>query len=187
MDKSTNFEVKELLVRFRGGDDSAFSVLVERYTPMMRKEISSFFGNSATADELFCEACVALHSAAMSYNLDQTEVTFGLYAGICVRRRLIDMTRGNKLAFGDIDSVRYDTFDDGLVGEIVNREMFDLVMSRAKELLTECEYRVLILHIQGYKTAAIAKALDKTPKSVDNAKFRLFRRLRSALGGISEI
>ncbi len=181
-------DVIELVLKCRDRDDAAFSELVRRYTPMMRKVISAFSDLPASEDELFSEACVTLHTAAMRYDIEQRDVTFGLYARICVHHRMVDIARGSKPAVSDLDDISYDLCEgDSIVSGIVARETFDVLMKSAKELLTEYEYSVLILHIQGYKTAAIAKALDRTPKSVDNAKFRLFRRLREALGGISEL
>ena len=70
---------------------------------------------------------------------------------------------------------------------IVARETFDRLMSSARSFLSDYEYRVLVLHIQGYKTSAIAKMLDRSPKSVDNAKYRIFGRLRLLLGDVSDI
>lgn len=188
MDFNENTDIRELVVGCRERDDAAFAELVRRYTPMMHKVISSYPDLSAIDEELFSEACVALHSAAMSYDLEQSSVTFGLYARICVQHRMVDLARAGRISSCDVDSLPGDVEDgDSIVSGLADRETFDTLMSSAKGLLTDYEYKVLILHIQGYKTADIAKALDRTAKSVDNAKFRLFRRLRAALGGVSDI
>ena len=76
--------------------------------------------------------------------------------------------------------------EESVESGLVKRETIDNLLSSAKNLLSDYEYRVLILHIQGYKTAAIAAMLSRSAKSVDNAKSRLFRRLRAELGDISE-
>jgi DNA-directed RNA polymerase specialized sigma24 family protein len=57
-------------------------------------------------------------------------------------------------------------------------------MKCARDLLSDYEYQVLMLHIQGYKTSEISAAVGRDTKSVDNAKARLFRRLRDALGAM---
>ena len=154
---------------------------------MMRKVISGFSSSSLEFGELFSEACVALHSAAQSYDLEQSNVTFGLYARICVHHRLVDLVRAetsHKLSPCDVEHVADgETIETGLV----KRETVEILISSAKTLLSDYEYRVLMLHIQGYKTSAIAKMLSRSPKSVDNAKSRVFRRLRLALGNISDI
>ena len=179
-------DILNLIVACREHDDYAFAELVRRYMPMMRSVVARYADASLDADELLQEASVALHSAAMRYDIAQREVTFGLFARICVSHRMLDLLRVRRplpLDISEADTVSQD--DDGIERGLVSREMFDSAMECARDVLSEYEYKVMILHIQGYKTAEIAKALGKSAKSVDNAKFRLFRRLRENLGGIS--
>lgn len=179
-------DIGALIVECRSHNNEAFDELVRRYTPMMRKVISCF-DSQYDFDEMFCEACVALHNAAIRYDVGQSEVTFGLYARICVRNRILDLLRSadvsHDVAECDIEQL---ADDESVESGLVKRETVDNLLSSAKNLLSDYEYRVLILHIQGYKTAAIAKMLSRSAKSVDNAKSRLFRRLRAELGNISE-
>ena len=188
MDNYRNTDISDLLLRCRQHDDNAFDELVHRYTPMMRKVISSFGNYSADFGELFSEACVALHVAAGRYNLSQTDVTFGLYARICVRNRILDLIRSAESEKNITDyDVEMMSEGESVESQLADREEFELILSSAKRLLSDYEYNVLLLHIQGYKTAAIAKALERDAKSVDNAKSRLFRRLRSEIRSISDI
>lgn len=187
MNRYENVEIGPLVAECRKGDDYAFDEIVSRYTPMIRKVISGFSTSSLGFDELFSESCIALHSAVQSYDLEQSDVTFGLYARICVHHRLVDLLRAessHKFSFCDVEHVAdCESVESGLV----KRETVEILINTAKSLLSDYEYRVLMLHIQGYKTGAIAKMLSRTPKSVDNAKSRVFRRLRLALGNLSEI
>ena len=176
-----NADVEKLVLECREHSDAAFAELVGRYTPLIRKMISDFSVDFADDDELFSEACIALHQAAMSYDLAQSEVTFGLYARVCIHRRLIDFRRRKRTHVDVLD------LDDRVIGTqqspestLLLRERFESVIKEARTMLSDYEYAVLLLHVQGYKTAAIAERLARTPKSVDNAKARLFRRLREA-------
>ena len=181
-----NEDIGALIIGCRAHDDEAFDELVRRYTPMMRKVISAF-DSQCDFDEMFCEACVALHSAAQRYDVGQSEVTFGLYARICIRNRILDLLRSAESSpnVSDCD-VEQISDEESVESGLVKRETIDSLLNSAKNLLSDYEYRVLILHIQGYKTAAIAKMLSRSAKSVDNAKSRLFRRLRAELGDISD-
>lgn len=180
-----NLEICELLLACRNHSDEAFDELVRRYTPMMRSVISQFASTSYDFGELFSEACVALHIAAQKFNAEQQDVTFGLYARICVRNRIVDLLRLSEhdldLADQDIDTVGD---DESALSRLVERERFEELLKSCRVLLSDYEYDVLMLHIQGYKTAAIAEMLSRTAKSVDNAKSRIFRRLRNKVGGI---
>lgn len=180
-------DVRELIVSCREHDDTAFAELVRRYTPMMRKVAQGFSDGRMDSEELYHEACVSLHQAALRYDLSQSDVTFGLFARICVNHRMVDIARSLKHTSVDIDTAEQASDEDSVESGILFREMFDTVMASAKELLSDYEYKVLILHVQGYKTAEISRALGRPAKSVDNAKSRLFRRLRDSLGGISDL
>ena len=177
-------DVNSLIIESRSKDDSAFRELVRRYTPMMKKAILSFSEKSAFEyDELFSEACVGLHLAVESFDLEQDEVTFGIYARACIYHRLVDLVRSlkSRLQIVDVDMDSFSVVSDP-ESVIVDRERFESLLREASTLLSEYEYKVLMLHIQGYKTAKIAQILSKSSKSVDNAKGRLFKRLRDKLG-----
>ena len=180
-------EIGVLILQCREKDDAAFSELVRRYTPLIKKIISGFSDSSFEYSELFSEACVGLHSAMESFDVEQNEVTFGLYARACVYNRLVDLRRSERNRF-EIADVDVDTVCSSNSPEsvIVKRERFESLLNEASSLLSDYEYKVLVLHIQGYKTAKIASILSKSAKSVDNAKSRLFRRLRDTLGSASQ-
>ena len=185
MNQYENADINDLIIACREYNDIAFDELVVRYTPMMRKVISSF-SSSLEFGELFSEACVALHTAMLQYDLDQGVVTFGLFARVCVHHRIVDLLRAESsrtVVDCDVDGV---SDSESIERGIVERETFEYLMSSARSLLSDYEYRVLVLHVQGYKTSVIAKMLDRTSKSVDNAKYRIFSRLRSLLGDVSE-
>ncbi len=188
MNRYENTDIRDLILLCRQRDDDAFDELLRRYTPMIRKVISLFDDVPYEYDELFAEGCVALHIAAGRYDLDQSEVTFGLYARVCVRNRILDMLRraDNTNTDPEVDVEQMSDEADSPEQTLVDRDLFDRLLISARCLLSDYEYRVLLLHIQGYKTAAIASMLGKSAKSVDNAKARLFRRLRGEIGDISK-
>ena len=186
MANSTETDINALVVGCRKRDDDSFAELVRLYTPMMRSVISGFGETPVTYDELFAEACVALHSAAMRYDIGQSEVTFGLYSRICVHNRVLDVLRKAQRQEPVLDYDVEEIADSTDINSgLVLRETVESMLAFAESSLSEYEYRVLVMHIQGYKTAAIAKALDRTPKSVDNAKFRIFRRMRDAFSDVT--
>ena len=174
-------EGSELVVLARTRDDMAFAELVRRYTPMMSKLVSSVFESSFDKDEAFSEACASLHRAVMTYNLERTEVTFGLYSRICIRNRLLDLLKkedGNIISDVDIDSL---SSADNIESRLIMREAVERYKEIARRELSDYEYRVFLLVLRGEKTRDIAGILGTTPKSVDNAKARMKRALKSTL------
>ena len=179
-----NSKLHEIILASREHDDSAFAELVRRYTPLIKKMIYEF-DSEYQEDELFSEACVALHRAAMSFDLEQGDVTFGLYARVCVYHHFVDLKRcAKKLAV--ICDYNDESFDlgEGPDKRLAERERLESVIRYAKDVLSDYEYSVLIYHMQGYKTSQIAEKLGRTSKSVDNAKSRIFRRLREESANI---
>ena len=177
-----DLNVDELIKKCRARDDDAFSELLSRYTPMIGREVSMFVGDRLSHDELFSEAAAALHSAAMRFDLLQGGVTFGLFARVCVHNRLVDVARS-----ADRQPI-CEEYDDGVTeaespeSDLILRDTAVRLMDSARKSLSDYEYRVLLLYMQGYKTAEISKRLDRSPKSVDNAKSRIFTRLRRMFG-----
>ncbi len=177
-----NLDVSELLIKTHESDDFAFAELVKRYAPMINRAISSFRLGGVSFDEAFSEACVALHKAAVSYKPDFKEVTFGLYARICVERKLTDFfakhNKDNMISDVPIENVDIGFSVGSAEAVLLLREKIQLCMSLAKEILSEYEYRVFVLYMQNYDTDAMCRELSRDKKSVENAKARMLKHLR---------
>ena len=182
MNNSDNSRLVSLLRQCRTGDDNAFSLLVADYTPMLKGEIAKL---SLPFDESFSEACVALYKAALNFDLNQSEVTFGLYASICVKRRLLDMLRkekrGSQEAFisdVDVDDI---AVPDGIISRLLYEEENESFKARAREVLSKYEYDVFRLWLLGLGASDISERLSTDVKSVENAKARVLKKLRSGM------
>ena len=79
-----------------------------------------------------------MHVAAGRFNLSQTDVTFGLYARICVRNRILDLLRS---AEGDKNITEYDvemmTEGDNVESQLADREEFELILGSAKDFFRD--------------------------------------------------
>ncbi len=187
--KYEDAELDALISMAREHDDGAFSELARRYTPMMNKVISGFLNPALRYDEAFCEACFALHRAIMSYDIGMSDnVTFGLYSRICVYRRMCDLVSGTKKSVPVADcDVELVSFDSNIEQRIVGRERMAEYLSKARSVLSDYEYRVFLMYIEGDTTQEIAKKLGKNNKSVENAKSRMFKHLREESNLFSDI
>ena len=182
-------ETLALIELVRECDDSAFDELVLRYTPMINKLVSGFLTNTFRYDEAFSEACVALHRAAMSYDASRSaDITFGLFAQICVFRRLCDAIAkergGAEVVDVDVDTI---STENNIENRLVGREQMSRFFDVARGVLSEYEYRVFRLYVEGYSTLEIAERLGKNQKSVENAKARMFRHLREECRRFSDV
>ena len=179
MSKFQEMEITSLILLVRAHDDRAFDEILERYTPMMNRVISGFHDMPVTYDEAFSEACVALYRATEGYDISRTDVTFGLFAKICVYRRLCDFIgkEARSSLLSDLDVTELASANM-IESSLVDKETVQRAIVAAREAMSEYEYKIFRLYLCGYTTAEMAKALSMKPKSIDNAKARMFKRLR---------
>ena len=181
MNSLENLRINELILLVRDRSDKAFEELIKRYTPMINKVISGFSGSSLGYDELFSEGCIALHRAALFYNLERVDVTFGLYAKICVYHKLCDAVakedRADIVTDVDINSVP----SGGNIEALIEmRERLAEYHKVARSLLSDYEYSVFLAVVNGESNRDIAKRLGRSVKSIENAKARVQKRLRES-------
>ena len=173
-------DIIALILKIRSGDDNAFSELVTLYTPMMQSVASKY---RLDYDECFSDLCMALYRAVESYDIEQSEVTFGLFAKICIVRSVSDMLRRDRTepvveSDADVDAI---AVDGSVESDLIKKEEREAVRRDARLLLSEYEYGVLLRWLAGDKTADIAESLGVSAKSVDNAKARIQKKLREGL------
>jgi len=184
-------ELIHLLEDVKNGDGEAFEILRNRYLPLTRsvlRHFRSFEGFSdIDPDDLTQEAEIALYVAARSYDPTNGDVSFGSYAKVCVRNRIISVLRRAKTAAEDVTArsegqCRYDDADVCDPIEIViSSESCRMLMAYAKRVFTEYEMTVFSHYLEGDGPSEIARILGRDKKSVENALFRIRVKLGRAL------
>ena len=182
MKRAENDKIISLILAYRNGDEEAFEELFNSYSAMIEGAIRY---RGLDVDEYFSEVCIGFLSAVDEYNVNDEAVTFGLFAKICIERRIIDILRKR----GNDSNIRIDRdvdVDDiavsgGIQSMLEHREQSAYFMKVAKDELSDFEYRVFHYWMLGYKTADIAGILDSNAKSVDNAKTRMMAKLKRRL------
>jgi RNA polymerase sporulation-specific sigma factor len=184
-----NDEIYGLIDLVISGDSNAFSTLVEKYNPMLKK-ILAFYSTEEMSNEdvedLSQEELIAFYRAIINFDREQDEVEFGLYAKICVNNALISQIRklGKKSAEQFLDSAER---EDSAIAEepsqkIIEIESFERLDAVIRANLSQLEYRVWYRYASGLTARDIGKALGKSEKSVSNAIYRIRKKLRQLLG-----
>lgn len=167
----------------QSGDESSFDFLREQYAALLLSMVSAALAEvpNAEFEDLMQEATLALYHAAINFDLQQNEVTFGLYAKICIRNRLISALRKLRRAIrtdvggrdkSDLTSTQRKSARRASLGDLS-----DLVDTQ----FSAYEKSVYRLYLQGCSVIEIADQLNRTPKSVDNAIYRLRRKIKQDL------
>ena len=182
-------ELAILLADIRAGRDAAFTRLLEKYDALLRARVAAFGGSTHEMQDAYQEACLALYRAALHYYA-QEEVTFGLYAKICVDNALKTKCKqdGRRSRLGsDASPLDFVPFEDGrfltrFFDRMIEEENLNELLSLIHSELSPYERRVFELYINNVTPAEIAKQLGRGEKSVKNAISRLLRKLRKKLG-----
>ena len=170
--------LQDILTAIQNGDQNAFALLLEGYQPLVSSMAQSFHASCPDADleDLIQEASLALSDAANTYRMDSPDVTFGLYAKICIRNRLISVQRKYRRKTQK-KKVQASCKSASPKKKISLTASFSL--DECKALLSRFENEVLTLYADGRSYSEIAKELDCDEKSVDNALYRIKRKIRN--------
>ncbi len=167
------------------GDSEAFFDLIQSYRPLIDSLVSQYGGTGNEDEEdMRQEAMIALYSAFSSYDHRQTQVSFGLYAKICIRNRLVSYLRKKngepEWEQAEIsETVAPEVTDPEQ--RLLDRESYRSLIRTIDASLTDLEKKVLGLYLQDATYAQIAQTLGVSEKTVDNAIYRLKAKLKKRL------
>ena len=175
-----------------GADTDAFEELCSQYANLLDAAVRQFapaLGITAkgTSDllgidreELRQDAVIALYRAACTYVPDETgkghDVTFGLYAKVCIRNAMIThirrYTRMKKRAASHREQVQ--SVSDSAGEQILAEE----IIHRVQEVLSPYEKKILPLYLEGKPPREISVLVGRTEKSVSNGIYRIKSKIR---------
>lgn len=165
--------------QLRSGDESAFDALREQYAALLLSMVSGVMASRPDAEfeDLMQEATLALYHAALSYDLTQKEVTFGLYAKVCIRNRLVSALRKlQKTARASNGTERVQLAPEQK--KSARRAPMAKLSHLVDSLFSDYEKAVYRLYLEGYSASEIALRLGRSDKSVDNAIYRMRRKIK---------
>ena len=188
-----------LLERVKQGDGASFAELAARYKTLTDSAVYRFSRSvdsdggdgSYGIDDLRQYAAVALYRAAVTYepyeNGKGKEVSFGLYAKICVNNALVSVIRKYKSAKKRAEKRAKRAQSAALSGQddplerLVASESAHEFMTSVRERLSEFELEVFDSYITGKSVREIAERLEIEAKSVSNALYRIKVKIKELL------
>ena len=182
-------ETNKLIDLVISGDSNAFSTLVELYNPMLKKILNVYTTEEMSkedVEDLGQEALIAFYRAIINFDKEQNKVEFGLYAKICVTNSMISLKRAaakksNESFIGD-EEMNSISDPDGEVSKFFEmRESERELGEQIEKTLSAYENEVWSYYVNGYSSKEIAVKLNSSEKSIDNAIFRIRRKLKTLL------
>ena len=187
--KKSKKDVRALILDVRGGDQNAFDTLLDQYRPLIDASVARFSSDesfSLYCEDLKQEASVVFYNSILAYDLEQTEVEFGLFAKICIYNALVSFLRALKRRSAEPvaeipqNLITVQDFEDPSA-RMLEQERLKSLYAVIRKNLSELEYKVWQLYISGRSAADIAVLLSTDEKSVNNAIYRIRKKLRAVL------
>ena len=189
---------EQLIRMLRKGDTAITDYIMEKYKNLVRKEANAMYLLGGENDDLIQEGMIGLFKAVQNYDLAQETSIFTNFARLCITRQNVFGNRSVKTKkhspLNSYISLYEKTGEKGPLIDtmeaakesnpeelLVGREYVELLQNKLMENLSDLENRVLYLHLLGTDYKTIARLLDKSPKTVDNALQRIKSKMERIL------
>jgi len=186
---------EELVAAWRGGDERAAEMLIERYKNMVRMKSRPYFLIGADREDLVQEGMIGLYKAVRDYSSGH-EMSFRSFADMCVHRQIITAikraTRKKHTPLNTYVSI-YRNEDEERERPLIDtmqtvrtenpeelfisRESLEGMRGMLEDMLSPLEKRVLDLFLDGRSYQEISEIIGRGTKTVDNALQRIKKKL----------
>ncbi|MCH5348347.1 MAG: sigma-70 family RNA polymerase sigma factor [Oscillospiraceae bacterium] len=178
----------ELIGIFRSGQDTkrgrnAVTVLISRYLGLVRKKASSFSCNGAESEDLAQEGLLAFMRAVSAFEPERG-AKFSSFASVCVTNGIRSaVSRLSRDAEESLPEDIDEKAEDSTTPENIwfEKETISGLYEEIELLLSEKEWSIFRLYLGGASYSEIAGKLEISEKSVDNAVFRVRKKLKKLL------
>ena len=178
--------------------------IMDKYKFLLKKKAKEMYLLGGENDDLIQEGMIGLFKAVRDYDSEQG-TSFASFADLCISRQMYSAIKASQrqkhmplnsyislYEQGEdtqeekqqplIETIQ--TMKDNNPEELfLNKEYLQMIEQELKQRLSDLENRVLHLHLLGIDYQTIAKLLDKSPKSIDNA----LQRIKAKMAGIVQI
>ncbi|MDE5896891.1 MAG: sigma-70 family RNA polymerase sigma factor [Clostridia bacterium] len=171
-----------LAARAQTGDRPATEEILLRYKDLVRSiaRRRAFNYGNGDAEDFVQEGMIGLYAAISAFRPEAGK-SFKNFACTCVERRILDAFRAawRKVPF-DGEAFDPDTLSEGGTPEdfLLYAESNSEFYGKLMKSLSDFEFRVVTLYLEGMSYAAIAETTGKDGKSIDNALARAKRKLQ---------
>lgn len=190
------FTDEELVLLAQKGNKEASEFITAKYFSYVRNKSRAYYLVGGEVEDIIQEGLIGLYEAIKDYSPDK-QASFKTFMDICVTRQIMTAIKTasrqkhiplntyvslNKPLFSDETDKSY---EDALVlsrkedpeSLYLDHEKTNEINKEIKNSLSNFEYEVLKLYLQGVSYLNIAKVLEKEEKAIDNAIQRIRKKL----------
>jgi len=187
---------RELIARYRAGDDAAMEGLLRRYSGYVRYFARRYSLMGGDAQDLIQEGMIGLFFAVRAYD-EARDASFKTFASSCIQSKLFSAlkmdARGKNQPLNHSIPLEAPLFDSNPaqtilaqcaasvsgdpVEHVIGDEAFKELTQALHGLLSPFEAQVLDQYLEGHSYQEIAEKTARPRKSIDNAIQRIRRKL----------
>lgn len=186
-----------IIAAIRSRDLDAMDYLCRKYKGLVKNKAKMHFLPGADQEDLIQEGMIGLYQAVLSYDENKGS-SFSTFADLVVSRHILTaIKQSNRKKNGPLNHyISLDTPDKQSAGSdsgavsslldtmilkinqnpeelLIDKETYSVITYELGRQLSRFEKSVFELSSQGMDYQEIARALSKTPKSIDNALQRI--------------
>ncbi len=191
---------EDIVSEAKDGNTIALEFLINKYKNFVKAKARSYFLIGADREDIIQEGMIGLYKAIRDFKGDKLS-SFRAFAELCITRQIITAiktaTRQKHIPLNSYVSLNKPIYDedsdrtllDILSGSkitdpeelMINREEYNDIEFKMGEILSDLEWKVLTLYLEGKSYQEIAVDLKRHVKSIDNALQRVKRKLERYL------
>ena len=188
---------EEIVAHAQAGNEDAVDYIMHKYQKLVYIWTRPYFLQGAEDDDLLQEGMIGLYKAVRDFAPGSS--SFWSFAKLCITRNIISAIKGTTRqkhiplnSYTSLHKPIYDVEGDRTLMEVLSNNKVDdpeaLVIDRErlyhtqrhiKEVLSEFEYKVFRLYINGLSYKEMAQRLSTHTKSIDNALCRIKNKIEN--------
>ena len=178
---------EELIQRLRQGENTIMDYILEKYKPLVRKCANAMYLIGGETEDLIQEGMIGLFKAIRDYR-DDRDNSFSSFAYICVNRQLYTAIEASKkkknqplnsyVSLSEQSTKNCLGVTSSPEQLVIEQEVWENLWKELDECLSEMEKQVLSYYLKGSSYLQIAEKMEKSPKSIDNALWRIRQKIR---------
>ena len=173
----------------QSGSREAMDQLLRQYAPLLAAMAERYAPEGATAEDvedLSQEASILFCQAVMSFDVRQEDVELGLYARICIKNGLVSLLRKQSRRTPTVPLEESALEEDPTLAEdparaLIERESSFALCRIIEDSLSPFENRIWWLYLSGRTAREIASLVGREERSVQNAIYRIRKKLRTVV------
>lgn len=192
----------ELILKAKNHDQNAMDQLLQRFKSKVIAISREYFLIGADFDDLIQEGMIGLYRAINVYNPNKNH-NFSAFASLCIHRQLQNAVKNANRKknsplnsylpieyYGGVKTETDDKFSKLIIvddnsdfeKQFIDNEMNAIMISKVKGILTDVQFNLLKMFLNGESYINMAKSLNVSTKQVDNMLQSIKKKLRTIKG-----